>query len=142
MPASGRFWIDETRGTVLRTEIEYDLETEKRKHTPDAWERASCRPSTAARSRSACFVPDTMTELYNFRGLGRIDAVARYSNYRRFEVSVGTAAVLPMTFGAEAVDPGRTEPLPLGGLRRHQSPTSRRQRPPARPGRRRRTSRW
>ena len=34
VPASGRFWIDETRGTVLRTEIDYDLETEKLKRSP------------------------------------------------------------------------------------------------------------
>jgi len=36
--------------------------------------------------------------------------VARYSNYRRFEVSVGTTAVLPFTYGDEVADTGRTEP--------------------------------
>ena len=47
-----------------------------------------------------------MTELYNFRGIGRIEATARYSNYRRFEVSVGTAAAVPLGQGPDAVGPG------------------------------------
>ena len=114
VPASGRFWIDETRGTILRTEIEYDLETEKSKHTPDAWERGLVSTEYRREIGLECFVPDTMTELYNFRGLGRIDAVARYSKYRRFEVSVGTAEVLPLAYGAEVAGPGRTEPRPVG----------------------------
>ena len=112
VPASGRFWIDETRGTVLRTEIEYDLETEKRKYTPDSWERGIVSTEFRREAALGSFVPDSMSELYNFRGLGRIDSVARYSKYRRFEVSVATAAVLPLSFGADAVDPGRTEPSP------------------------------
>ena len=36
-----------------------------------------------------------MTELYYFRTVGRIEAVARYGSYRRFEVSVETEAALP-----------------------------------------------
>ena len=112
VPASGRFWIDETRGSVLRTEIDYDLETEKSKHTPDSWERGLVSTEYRREIGLECFVPDTMTELYNFRGLGRIDAVARYSKYRRFEVSVGTAEVLPLAYGPEVAGPGRTEPDP------------------------------
>ena len=112
VPASGRFWIDETRGTILRTEIEYDLETEKSQHTPDTWERGLVSTEYRREIGLECFVPDSMTELYNFRGLGRIDAVARYSKYRRFEVSVGTAEVLPLAYGPEVAGPGRTEPDP------------------------------
>ena len=112
VPASGRFWIDETRGSVLRTEIDYDLETEKSKHSPDSWERGLVSTEYRREIGLECFVPDTMTELYNFRGLGRIDAVARYSKYRRFEVSVGTAEVLPLAYGPDVVGPGRTEPDP------------------------------
>jgi VWFA-related protein len=104
VPASGRFWIDETRGTVLRTEIEYDLETDKATRTPDTWEKGVVSTEYRREIALESFVPDTMTELYNFWGIGRIDAVARYSNYRRFEVSVGTAAALPMTFGRDAVE--------------------------------------
>jgi hypothetical protein len=115
VPASGRFWIDETRGTVLRTEIEYDLETDKSTRSPDAWEKGLVSTEYRREISLGCFVPDTMTELYTFWGIGRIDAVARYGNYRRFEVSVGTAEVLPMTFGldaAEAAAPLAPEPPP------------------------------
>jgi hypothetical protein len=104
VPASGRFWIDETRGAVLRTEIEYDLETDKATRTPDDWEKGVVSTEYRREIALESFVPDTMTEYYNFWGIGRIDAVARYSNYRRFEVSVGTAAALPMTFGRDAVE--------------------------------------
>ncbi len=112
VPASGRFWIDATRGTVLRTEIEYDLETEKAVQSPDTWERGLVSTEYRREIALECFVPDTMTELYNFRGIGRIDATARYANYRRFEVSVGTAEVLPLAYGPEVAGPGRTEPDP------------------------------
>jgi VWFA-related protein len=112
VPASGRFWIDETRGAVLRTEITYDLETDKTIRSPDVWERGFVSTEYRREPSLGCFVPDTMTELYNFQGIGRIDAVARYSSYRRFEVSVGTAAVLPLTYGNDVADTGRTEPSP------------------------------
>jgi len=112
VPATGRFWIDETRGTVLRTEIEYDLETEKGAHSPDVWERGLVSTEYRRETSLGCFVPDSMTELYNLSGIGRVDGTAHYANYRRFEVAVATAAVLPMTFGADVADPGRTEPSP------------------------------
>jgi hypothetical protein len=105
VPASGRFWIDETRGTVLRTEIEYDLETDKATRSPDLWEKGLISTEYRREVALECVVPHTMTELYNFWGYGRVDAVARYANYRRFEVSVGTAEVLPMAFGLDAVEP-------------------------------------
>jgi VWFA-related protein len=112
VPASGRFWIDETRGTVLRTEIEYDLETDKATRSPDAWEKGLVSTEYRREVALGCFVPDTMTELYNFWGLGRIDAVARYSNYRRFEVSVGTAELLPLTYGADTAGEGTAGAVP------------------------------
>jgi hypothetical protein len=111
--ASGRFWIDETRGTILRTEIEYDLETEKSKHTPDAWERGLVSTEYRREIVLESFVPDTMTELYNFRGIGRVDAVARYSKYRRFEVSVGTAEVLPLAYGVDAARAEKAASIPF-----------------------------
>ena len=80
--------------------------------TPDAWERGLVSTEYRREIGLECFVPDSMTELYNFRGLGRIDAVARYSKYRRFEVSVGTAEVLPLAYGPDVAGPGRTEPDP------------------------------
>ncbi len=112
VPASGRFWIDETRGTVLRTEIEYDLETDKTTRQPDNWERGLVSTEYRREIALGCFVPDTMTELYNFWGIGQIDSVARYSNYRRFEVSVGTAELLPLTYGPETAGGQTMAPIP------------------------------
>ena len=106
VPASGRFWIDETRGTVLRTEIEYDLEAEKARAAVDVWERGLVSTEYRRDAALGCFVPDSMTEFYNFRGIGRIEATARYANYRRFEVSAGTSAAVPLNQGPDAAGPG------------------------------------
>ncbi len=103
VPASGRFWIDETRGAVLRTEIEYDLETEKTKASVDSWERGLVSTEYRRDVTIGSLVPDSMTELYNLRGIGRVEGTARYGNYRRFEVATGSAAALPITFGRDAV---------------------------------------
>ncbi len=95
VPASGRFWIDATRGTVLRTEIAYDLEPDKSMHDSSGWSRGAVATEYRREVSLGAFVPDTMTELYYFRTVGRIEAVARYGSYRRFEVSVETEAALP-----------------------------------------------
>ena len=92
VPAGGRFWIDATRGTVLRTEIEYDLETEKATRPPISWERGLVSTEYRRDVGLGSFVPDTMTELYDLQGIGLIETSARYTSYRRFEVSVGTVA--------------------------------------------------
>ncbi len=92
VPASGRFWIDATRGTVLRTEIEYDLETQKVQRDPAEWERGTVATEYRQERALGAFVPDTMTELYDLRRVGRLEGQARYTGYRRFEVSITTEA--------------------------------------------------
>jgi VWFA-related protein len=92
VPASGRFWIDATRGTVLRTEIEYDLETQKVLRDPSDWERGTVSTEYRQEPALGAFVPDTMTELYDLRRVGRLEGQARYTGYRRFEVSITTEA--------------------------------------------------
>lgn len=84
VPVKGRAWIDPTRGTVLRIEADYDLTTER--------DRAQSRRQTAYVSTSFerqpaldAHVPVEMKELY-LTGAGRIEATARYSNFRRFLV--------------------------------------------------------
>jgi len=92
VPASGRFWIDATRGTVLRTEVEYDLETQKGQRDPSDWERGTVATEYRQEQALGAFVPDTMTELYDLRRVGRLEGQARYTGYRRFEVSISTQA--------------------------------------------------
>lgn len=95
VPARGSFWIDTSRGTVLRSEARYRFE-------PD---RAEGFVGTRYRRepRLGMWVPDEMTERYrDFPGShepvfrGRAEATARYSNYRQFTVAVeATAKVAP-----------------------------------------------
>jgi VWFA-related protein len=106
VPASGRVFVDETRGTVLRTEVDYDLETMKRRHSVETWNKGHVATEYRHEPALAAFVPDTMTEDYLFRGSGRVRAVARYTGYRRFTVSTGTSAVGPLIF------PGTAKPEP------------------------------
>jgi hypothetical protein len=84
VPARGRFWIDPERGSVLRTEIDFEggavVATEYRRE-----------PSLDI------FVPDTMTEQYELgvvrdpttlkSGPRGVAGRASYSNYRRFQVT-------------------------------------------------------
>ena len=86
VPTRGRAWIDATRGTVLRTEIEYDLEHRKSFLEPRLWERAAVATEYRLEPGLDVLVPDTMVEIYNLAH-GALDCRARYSNYRRFAVS-------------------------------------------------------
>ena len=81
----GRFFIDGTRGTVLRTEIEYDLAANSMEDPED---RKTGSVATEYRLEPGLdlLVPDSMKELYRL-GPTRIEATARYSKYRRFEVT-------------------------------------------------------
>lgn len=81
----GRFWIDGTRGAVLRTEIEYDLATNS---VEDPEDRKAGSVATEYRLEPGLdvLVPDSMKELYRL-GPTRIEGTARYSKYRRFEVT-------------------------------------------------------
>lgn len=84
LPASGRFWINPSAGTVVRSELEFDfgLEAEARVTT-------DYRPAPEL----AMWVPTEMRERYadveqaNVRTFSEpLDAVARYSRFRRFTV--------------------------------------------------------
>jgi VWFA-related protein len=94
VPASGRFWIDESRGAVLRSEIRYRFEPN----------RAVGLIATEYRAepRLGLWVPVEMTERYEdmpgtrdpvFRHAA--EATARYSNFRQFSVSTDEKAALP-----------------------------------------------
>ena len=78
LPAHGRFWIDPARGTVLRSETRFDFGG----GAGGALVSAEYRPEP----KLALWVPSEMHEEYTSGS--RVDATARYSNFRRFSVSV------------------------------------------------------
>lgn len=86
VPAKGSYWIDPSRGAVLRSEIEYRV--------GDGDDTSSAFAVTAVvqtRYRREpgldILVPDTMKESYRTRGGARIEAKARYLKYRSFRVT-------------------------------------------------------
>ncbi len=105
-PAKGRFWIDPALGTVLKTDVEYDIDPR------DAYHRSRARVVTEYRREAALdlFVPDQMKETYQSLGLAdpnralpdahtptgdegdqqpvlTVQATTRYSAYKGFSVS-------------------------------------------------------
>ena len=93
LPATGRFWIDPERGTVLRSETRFPL------GAPGAPQAARAQVATEYRAepRLAMWVPAEMREEYAFGS--RAEATARYSNFRKFTVTVEdeTATLPPET---------------------------------------------
>ena len=94
LPASGRFWIDPARGTVLRSEVAFRFEFDR---LPCA--RAAISVDYAADPKLAMWVPQEMHETYEdlegarlrvFRSPSR--ATARYAGFRRFTVSTDVDA--------------------------------------------------
>jgi VWFA-related protein len=85
LPATGRFWIDPVRGTVLRSETTFRFEPARAR----AYVATQYRPEP----KLAMLVPAEMHEEYAdltgppvFRSPSR--ATARYSNFRRFTVAI------------------------------------------------------
>lgn len=96
-PAKGSIWLDPSRGTVLRTRIEYDIEKQKRLYPADMWAVAVIVTDYRRESGLDILVPDTMTEWYTKHAVRYLEGRATYSSYRRFEVEsdwelVGTEA--------------------------------------------------
>jgi hypothetical protein len=87
LPAKGRFWIDPQRGTVLRSETRFLLGAQG---APQA-ARAQIATEYRAEPRLAMWVPAEMREEYAFRS--RAMATARYSNFRKFTVTVEDVTV-------------------------------------------------
>jgi 5-hydroxyisourate hydrolase-like protein (transthyretin family) len=86
--ASGSVWVDAEAGTVLKTEIAY---------SPAVWGRSrgtSIVTDYEREPRLQVVVPVQMTETYRWSG-GAITAVARYSGYRRFEVTTDEKYIAP-----------------------------------------------
>ncbi len=80
LPAEGSFWIDARRGTVLRSEVRFRF---------DSGGTATITTTYRAEPSLAMWVPAEMKERYEGGGFGQgTDAVARYSRFRKFQVTV------------------------------------------------------
>ncbi len=87
LTATGRFWIEPTRGAVLRSETAYGWKAEHRSGVTG-------RISTEYRPEPTLgiFVPEEMKEKY----YDSTEASAKYTNLRRFDVTVESeTAVVP-----------------------------------------------
>ena len=88
MPASGRFWIEPQRGTVVRSELVIDLPIDLKQPTMVGVRSSVARIRVDYRHdpNLDLWVPATMQEDYP-----GANARARYDNYRRFTVTTHEA---------------------------------------------------
>jgi hypothetical protein len=109
LPSRGRFWIDPSRGTVLRSEVVFRFEVGR-----TLCGRALISVDYAAEPRLAMWVPSEMHESYEdipgapatvFPSPSR--ATARYGAFRRFTVTTDVEARVP-----EDVAPTKAPPTP------------------------------
>jgi hypothetical protein len=94
LPAHGSFWLDSSRGAVLRSEVVFRFEP--------ALAEASLETDYGLQSKLGMWVPEVMKERYrNLPHASRsvfgapTEATARYSNFRQFTVSVDEKAAGP-----------------------------------------------
>ncbi len=80
-PADGRFWIEPQSGRVLRTELRVTSEDTRGAVTVDY---------APQEKLSGLWVPVRMVEKYAVGTTRTIDCVATYTNFRHFDVIVGT----------------------------------------------------
>ena len=84
MPAFGRFWIENSTGRVVKTEVRVEVKDVK----------ASLTTTFRADDRLGIDVPAEFKEEYDLRD-GRVSGVASYSRFRRFEVKSSEELAAP-----------------------------------------------
>jgi formylglycine-generating enzyme required for sulfatase activity len=77
LPAHGRLWIDSATGRVLKTELQVEQPAV----------RATITTTFQAEDKSGIAVPQEMREQYTFPNGNRVNTVANYGRFRRFDVS-------------------------------------------------------
>jgi hypothetical protein len=88
LPARGRFWIESSSGQVLMTELV----------AADAFVHATITVTYESPSNVSFLVPIEMRETYWQPGFDqRIEAVARYTNFRHFKVTTDESIETPTT---------------------------------------------
>ena len=75
--AHGRLWIDSATGRVLKTELQVEQPAV----------RAIVTTTFQAEEESGIAVPHEMREQYTFPNGNRVNTVANYGRFRRFDVS-------------------------------------------------------
>ena len=92
LPAHGRVWIDIATGRVLKTELQVEQPTV----------RATITTTFQAEEKSGIAVPLEMREQYTFPSGNRVNTIASYGRFRRFDVNANEDIHTPI---ATASDP-------------------------------------
>jgi hypothetical protein len=86
LPARGRLWVDETTGTITRTEL----------HANDTGVEAQVTVSFELESGLNTWVPKRMEDRFKLRGsTSEVRGEATYSRFRRFQVSTSEELATP-----------------------------------------------
>ena len=86
LPASGRLWVDETTGTITRTDL----------HANDTAVEAEVIVSFQLEPAVGVWVPQRMEDRFKRRGdSSEVRGVATYSHFRRFTVSTSEDIATP-----------------------------------------------
>lgn len=92
LPAHGRLWIDVATGRVLKTELQVEQ--------PQV--RAIVTTTFQTEEKSGIAVPLEMREQYTFPNGNRVNTVASYGSFRRFDVSAAEDIQTPTATVADA----------------------------------------
>jgi sulfatase modifying factor 1 len=91
LPAHGRVWIDAATGRVLKTELQVEQPTV----------RATITTTFQAEEKSGIAVPLEMREQYTFPSGNRVNTVASYGRFRRFDVNANEDIQTPIATTTE-----------------------------------------
>jgi formylglycine-generating enzyme required for sulfatase activity len=91
LPAHGRVWIDTATGRVLKTELQVEQPTV----------RAMITTTFQAEEKSGIAVPLEMREQYTFPSGNRVNTIASYGRFRRFDVNANEDIQTPIATTAE-----------------------------------------
>ena len=92
LPAHGRLWIDIATGRVLKTELQVEQPVL----------RAVITTTFLSEDKSGIAVPLEMRERYTFASGNRVNTIANYGRFRRFDVSANEDILTPI---ATTTDP-------------------------------------
>jgi formylglycine-generating enzyme required for sulfatase activity len=91
LPAHGRLWIDSATGRVLKTELEVEQPVL----------RAKITTTFQAEEKSGIAVPLEMREQYTFANGNKVNTVATYGRFRRFDVTAAEDIHTPIATTAD-----------------------------------------